>query len=148
MHVSVSLFNHLRGKASSPSVALSNLGSANADTNAIVVRSPVIVIPKYDIFSRVQRLEDSMFTKEDAKEMKAEMKAEAKEMKAEMKAEAKEMKAEMKAEAKEMKAEMKAEANVMRTEMESRMNAMFVVSTIISLLNPLIGAYNTFFKDK
>ena len=115
MHVSVSLFNHLRGKASSPSVALSNLGSANADTNAIVVRSPVIVIPKYDIFSRVQRLEDSMFTKEDAKEMKAEMTA---------------------------------EANVMRTEMESRMNAMFVVSTIISLLNPLIGAYNTFFKDK
>lgn len=73
------------------------------------------MISMFDIFSRVQRLEDSMFTKEDAKEMKAEMKAEMKEMWAEM---------------------------------EERMNLMFAISTAISLLNLLLGAYNTFVKNK
>ena len=86
------------------------------------MRSPGIAIPKYDVFGRLQRLEDSMFTKEDAKEMRAENKAEMKEMRAEMKE--------------------------MRAEMELRMNWMFAISALIALLNPLIGAYNTFFKDK
>ena len=74
-----------------------------------------------------------MFTKEDAKEMRAETKAEMREMRAETKAEMKEMRAEMKK---------------MRAELELRMNWMFAISTLISLLNPLLGAYNTFIKDK
>jgi len=74
------------------------------------VRSPgIAAIPKYDVFGRLQRLEDSMFTKEDAKEMRAETKAEMKEL-------------------------------------MFRMNVMFVISTVISLLNPFLGAFNTFFK--
>ncbi len=80
------------------------------------MRSPgIAAIPKYNVFGRLQRLEDSMFTKEDAKEMRAETKAEMKEM---------------------------------RAELELRMNWMFAISTLISLLNPLLGAYNTFIKDK
>ena len=79
------------------------------------MRSPGIAIPKYDVFGRLQRLEDSVFTKEDAKEMRAENKAEMKQM---------------------------------RAEMEFRMNWMFAISALISFLNPLIGAYNTFIKDK
>ena len=87
------------------------------------MRSPgIAAIPKYDVFGRLQRLEDSMFTKEDAKEMRAETKAEMKEMKAEIKAEMKEL--------------------------MFRMNGMFAISTLISLLNPLLGAYNTFIKNK
>ena len=98
------------------------------------MRSPgIAAIPKYDVFGRLQRLEDSMFTKEDAKEMRAETKAEMREMRAETKAEMKEMRAEMKE---------------MRAEMELRMNWMFAISTTISLLNLLLGAYNTFVKDK
>ena len=74
------------------------------------MRSPgIAAIPKYDVFGRLQRLEDSMFTKEDAKEMRAETKAEMKEL-------------------------------------MFRMNVMFVISTVISLLNPFLGAFNTFFK--
>lgn len=90
------------------------------------MRSPGIAISKYDVFGRLQRLEDTMFTKENAKEMRAETKAEMQEMRAETKADMQEM----------------------RAAMELRMNWMFAISTLISLLNPLIGAYNTFMKNK
>jgi hypothetical protein len=53
-----------------------------------------------------------------------------------------------KEDAKEMRAETKAEMKEMRAELELRMNWMFAISTLISLLNPLLGAYNTFIKDK
>eukprot|EP00597_Dinobryon_sp_UTEXLB2267_P002733 CAMPEP_0170072374 /NCGR_PEP_ID=MMETSP0019_2-20121128/10031_1 /TAXON_ID=98059 /ORGANISM="Dinobryon sp., Strain UTEXLB2267" /LENGTH=118 /DNA_ID=CAMNT_0010281319 /DNA_START=194 /DNA_END=550 /DNA_ORIENTATION=- len=43
-------------------------------------------IPRWDIYSRVSRLEETMFTKEDAKIMQAEMRADMKEMRDEFKA--------------------------------------------------------------
>ena len=63
---------------------------------------PTGIPASWDLYGRMQRVENTMFTKDDAKEMRAEMKADAKEMRDEMKADAKEMRDEMKADAKEM----------------------------------------------
>ena len=52
---------------------------------------PTGIPASWDLYGRMQRVENTMFTKNDAKEMRAEMKADAKEMRDEMKADAKEM---------------------------------------------------------
>ena len=85
--------------------------SAVADSDSGVI-SPVakVVLPlrqgtataSWDLYRRMEVVESTMFTKDDAKEMRAEIKADAKEMRAEIKADAKEMRAEIKADAKEM----------------------------------------------
>ena len=60
------------------------------EEGAVLVSLPA----SWDLYGRMQRVESTMFTKADAKEMRAEMKADAKEMRAEMKADANELRVE------------------------------------------------------
>ena len=77
----------------------------------------VETIPRWDLFSRVQRLEDSMFTKFDAKEMEERMEERSDRKMAEM----------------EERSDMK------MVEMENRTLVMFCVSSLIAILSGYIG---------
>ena len=90
--------------------------------------SAVSLPASWDLYGRMQVVESTMFTKADAKEMRAEMKADVQKMRAEMKADTKEMRAETKADAQEMRAEMKADAQ----EMQNFNYALFAVALFIS----------------
>ena len=81
------------------------VASSDAPPNAPIseAETRVRTIPRYDLFARVQRLEDTMFSKADAKEM------------------------EKRAEAMEKRMEKRAEA------MEKKMDGKFFITTAISL---------------
>ena len=73
------------------------------------------MIPRYDLFARVQRLEDTMFSKADAKEM--------------------EKRADEKSVVMEKRMDEKSAAMLKRMdEMEKRMDVKFFITTIISLV--------------
>ena len=83
----------------------------------------------WDFGGRLQRLEDTSFTKEDAREMEAERKKEDKEMEAERKKDMQKMEAERKKENKEMEAERKKDMQKMAETVQTN----FMISTSISV---------------
>ena len=88
----------------------------------------VETIPRWDLFSRVQRLEDSMFTKFDAKEMEERM-----EERSDRKM------AEMEERSDRKMAEMEERSDMKMVEMENRTLVMFCVSSLIAILSGYIG---------
>ena len=77
----------------------------------------VETIPRWDLFSRVQKLEDSMFTKFDAKEMEERM----------------EERSDRKM------AEMEERSDKKMVEIENRTLVMFCVSSLIAIVSGYIG---------
>ena len=96
-------------------------------------------IPSWDLLSRVQKLEDSMVTKSDAKEMEERLEERADRKMAEMEERADRKMAEMEERSDRKMAKMEERSNMKMLGMENRMLVMSGFSSLIGIVSRYIG---------